>query len=523
MRNNSRTTNTILNFTSSVGGQLLTVLAQFVTRTVFIVTLGKAYLGINGLFSNILTMLSLAEFGVGSAILFKLYEPIAQNDQHRITVLMKFYKNAYRVIGLAVAIIGISLIPFLPLLINDYDKLVALNINAVVVFLLYLFRTVTSYWFFAYRSSIIKANQKEYLINLVSYVFIIITAIIQIVCLYVFCDFVIYIIISIFQVIGQNLCCAIIADKMYPYINEKTEDKIDLVEIKDVIKDCGALFLYKLNGVVIKATDNIVISIFLGLDAVGLYSNYYILYGTVTMLFSKIYNAVAHSLGNLHTKKDRKYEYGIFEVVNLITAVLGGTAFVGIFICADEFVYSWLGQEWVISMPFALLMGLELYTFAFRVALGRYRNTMGLFQQAKYRPLFGMIINLIVSVALVNTWGICGVLVGTIIADWTTMMWFDPIIIHKYGFENIVPVHKFFIKFTKYFLTVCIAGLIDYLICTHVCVGYKWISVICHALICAITVPGIMILTNYKSNEGKYVFNLFIRYFNNMLGKIMKH
>ena len=91
-KKNSRTTNTLYNFTSSIGGQFITILMHFVTRTAFIATLGKSYLGINGLFSNILTVLSLAEFGVGSAILFKLYEPISKEDHHRIAVLMKFYK-----------------------------------------------------------------------------------------------------------------------------------------------------------------------------------------------------------------------------------------------------------------------------------------------------------------------------------------------------------------------------------------------------------------------------------------------
>ena len=515
----SRTTNTLLNFTSSIGGQFLAIIVHFITRTVFIATLGKEYLGINGLFSNILSMLSLAEFGVGSAILFKLYDPIAKNNHHRITVLMKFYKNAYRAIGCAVAIIGISLIPFLPLLISDYDRLSALNINAVLIYCLFLFKTVSSYLFFAYRSAIIKADQKEYLINLISYLFTIGTAIVQITCLYLFHDFIIYVLILIIQIVGQNILCAILSDRMYPYIREKVSDTIDRAEIRDIIKDCGALFLYKLNGVVLKATDNIVISVFMGLEAVGEYSNYYILYTTLNTLFAKVYNAVSHSLGNLHTGDDRKHEYKIFEAVMLITAILGGTAFIGIFVCADELVLSWIGSEWLIAQPFSFLMGLELYTLSFRIALSKYRTTMGLFQQAKWRPLFGMIINLSVSVLLVQYWGICGVLVGTIMADWTTMMWYDPIIIHKYGFQGVVSATRYFKKFLKYFITVCAIGAVDYLICTHFLIGYRWVSVFTHAVICGITVPGALILFNFKSAEGLYVYRLGRSYFDKIAKK----
>lgn len=512
IKKKSRTTNTIYNFTSSIGGQLLTILIHFITRSVFIATLGSAYLGINGLFSNILQMLSLAEFGVGSAILFKLYEPLAKEDHHRIAVLMKFYKTAYRVIGIFVAAVGLCLIPFLPVLIKDYGRLETLHINAAFIFCLYLFKSVSSYLFFAYRSAIIKADQKEYLINIIGYFFSVITAAAQIICLYCFRNFIVYVTISILQIIAQNIACAILSDRMYPYIHEKTDDRISKEEVLSLFKDCGALFIYKMNGVVLKATDNIVLSIFMGLETVGLYSNYYILYTTINTLFVKIFNSVSHSLGNLHAEKKREHEYMVFESVMLITAILGGTAFIGIFVCADELVDSWIGQKWLIAQPFSFLMGLELYTLSFRVALSKYRTTMGLFQQAKFRPLAGMIINLVVSVALVRSWGICGVLAGTIIADWTTMMWFDPIIIHKYGFERTDYIGRYFAKFLKYFLTVIAVGAIDYWICSHFFGGHRWISVIVHSVICGVTVPAVLILLNINKSEGQHIYKIVKRY-----------
>jgi O-antigen/teichoic acid export membrane protein len=481
---------------------------QFIVRTAFIHTLGKSYLGINGLFSNILTMLSLTEFGVGSAILFKLYEPIAKEDHHRIAILMKFYKNVYRVIGLAIAALGLLIIPFLPVLIKDYDKLEALNLNAVFIFLLYLMKTVSSYLFFAYKSAIIKANQKEYYINLISYVFTILAGIVQIIFLFVIPKFEVYVTILILQVVGQNIVVARLANKLYPYINEATADRIEKREIKEVIKDCSALFLYKLNGVVGKTIDNIVLSTFIGLDIVGMYSNYYIFYTTIHSLFSKIFGAVSHSLGNLHTTKDVEHEYSIFEVVMLISAILGGTAFIGIFVVADEFVLRWIGVDWVLPQPFSFLMGLELYTMAVRTALGKYRSTMGLFRQGKFRPVAGMVINLVVSILLVNVWGICGVLVGTIATDWLTFMWYDPIIIHKYGFKNYQSVFRYFKKFILYFGTTIVMGTADYFFCSYVLAGYGWLSIIFHSVIVGLTVPASLILVSYRTTEGEYLRKL---------------
>lgn len=504
----TRTQNTLFNFVTSIGGQLITILVQFAVRTVFIRTLGKTYLGINGLFSNILTMLSLAELGVGSAILFKLYEPIATENHHRITLLMQLYKKIYRVIGFVIFAVGIALIPLLPVIIKDYNKLASLHINATIVFVLYLTKSVSSYLFFAYKSAIIKANQKQYLINITSYFFTILLGILQIFALLTICNFHIYILLDVVVIIVQNIVIARFADKLYPYINDKTDDSISTQEVKGIFKDCGAIMLYNINSVVVKATDNIVLSMFLGLGAVGLYSNYYVFYTTIRSVFSKVFNSVSHSLGNLHALDHSKHEYEVFETVVLISALLGGIAFAGIFAVADEFVDVWIGKDWVIAQPLAFLMGLELYTTAFRMSISKFRTSMGLFQQAKYRPVAGMIINIIVSVALVNVWGISGVLMGTIASDWLTFMWFDPLILHKYGFKNGVSVKRYYGKFLKYFFVVLFTGLLDYLICQHVFIGFGWVSVAVHAIICTVTIPAALMLVTYNSKEGRYIQRL---------------
>lgn len=506
----SRIQNTIYNFSTSVLGELLTIVMQFMVRTVFITALGKAYLGINGLFTNILTLLSLTEFGVSGALLFKLYDPLARRDKHRITLLMQLYKRAYTYIGAAVAVLGFCLIPFLPLLINEYDKLAVLKINATLIFLLYLLQSVSSYLFWAYKTAIIQADQKEYVINIIGYVFTIAVSILQMICLTLFRSFELYVFLSIANILGRNCVCARIADKAYPYINERTEERVSREEIVDMVKDCGALFLYKLNGVVLKATDNIVVSAFLGLDAVGMYSNYYVFYASIRTFYNKVFNAASHSLGDLHTTHDVDHEYRIFETANIIAVILGGTACVGISLVADEFVETWIGDSWLIPQPFSLLLGLELYTLTFRILLEKYRNTMGLFQQIKFRPLAGMLINLIVSVLLVKRIGICGVMLGTIIADWTTVMWFDPMIIHRYGFENKYSLARYYGKNLRYLAIIAIAAVLDWSICAHLMTGLGWLSVILHAGICGITVPFAVIICTMRTDDGKYVRMLLV-------------
>ena len=508
MANEARVKNTVRNLISSIGGQFITIFMHFAVRTVFIQTLGKSYLGISGLFTNILSMLSLAELGIGSAITYKLYEPIATNDKHRIVSLMSFYKTIYRFIGIVVAIIGIALIPFLPKLINDYDKLQSLNLNVAFLFTLYLFDSVSSYLFFAYKSALIRADQKEYRINIIEYIFSVSVGIGQIVCLVLFENYVIYVLVTIAKTILQNMVVARMVDKKYPYINNRVSEKVDRDEAKGIFRDCGALLFYKINGVVVKSTDNIVLSAFLGLGYVALYSNYYIFYSSITSLLNKIFNSVAHSIGNLHITRNPQKEYNIFESTMLIAAVIGGTAFVGIAIVANEFISTWIGNEWVIAQPFALLMGFELYTAAFKYAFSKYRAAYGLFRQGWKRPLFSMTINLVVSITLVKPLGIVGVLIGTLASDWLTFVWYDPLIIHHDGFKDEFPVFRYYLKFVKYLITCFGVFALDYVICSKLLVGYGWISVVLHALICGITTPLAILLVSAKTEEGKYVISL---------------
>ena len=360
----------------------------------------------------------------------------------------------------------------------------------------------------------IKANQKEYIINIVGYISTIICGIIQIVFLIIYPKFEIYVAVVVIQVIGQNIICAKLSDRMYPYINEKIDEKLPLYEIKEIFKDCGALLIYKLNAIVLKATDNIVLSIFLGLDVVALYSNYYIFYSTIQLFFYKVFSSTAHSLGDLHTTNNIKHEYEIFEVFILIAMILGGTAGVGIFCVSDEFIKCWVGSEWIINQPFSLLMGLELLTVAISQMLSQYRTSMGLFQQAKYRPLFGMIINIILSLVWVKKFEIYGVIAATVVSEWVTIMWYDPIIIHKYGFKNQYPIKRYFKKILKYLLFIIFIGFFDKIICQHLLVEKGWFSVVIHTILCLISVPFTLIISVYNNQESKYIIKIINKYIN---------
>lgn len=508
---------------TSVGGQLLSTLLKFVVRTVFIHTLGKSYLGINGLFSDILTMLSLTELGFDTAINFKLYKPLAQGDQKRVRVLMKFYKQAYRVVGTAILILGVCLIPLLPVLIRDYDTLHVLGINAVVIFLLHILRTVCSYWFFAYRSAIMKANQKKYILDLVDYAATIVNSIAEIFVLVFLKDFVLYTATVILFNILRNITNAVISKRYYPEFFEREPDKLSKEETFGLFKDCGALFVFRFNNVVLKATDNLVLSSFLGLAIVGVYSNYLLFFNTLRSLLRKLYVSVIASMGNLFATASVDKKYRFFEVMNYLTVVLYGTAAVGVAVCANELIALWCGENYVIQQPFSILIGVELLFFGLMNNLAQVRNVSGVFRQMWFRPVLGTIINLVVSIVLVQFCGIYGVILGTIISVVLSNFLVDPAVIHRYSFEKYKPVSAYYVKNIKYFVILAAVCAGDFLLCKTIFPGHGWFSLIIHVFIVGLSVPAAYVLLFWKSHECQYLRKLSQRILNTLMKKLKAH
>lgn len=493
----TRTENSTKNMYTGIIYQVLVLLFRFVTRTIFIQCLGKEYLGINGLFSNILTLLSLADLGISGALVYALYEPIAKNDIKRQQVIIKYLKNFYLCVGGFIMLIGIVLLPFIKTIVKDDVNFV----NLYIVFFIYVFQTASSYLFFPSKTEFLCANQKRYIYNNIANIFVVISNIIQIVVLLVFKNFYIYLIAIIIFNILQYAVIAIKTNKMYPFIKEKCVEKLSKEEKNEILKDCGSLIIYRINYVVLTATDNIIISKYLGLAVVGLYSNYVLITNSIVNVLSTLFDSITASIGNLHALKDKNKDYFIFNLTNFLTSSLFGVFAVGVCVLANEFIELWLGKDYLLSNLFVIIISINLYIEGIRKFLSTYRTTYGLFRQAKFMPLLGMIVNIVVSVILVKKIGIFGVLLGTLISNLISFMWYDPYIIYKNVFKD--KVIKYYIKNILYFLFFVVMTLICKYICSLISIS-GIIGFIIHGIIC-VSLPSIIILVMYyNTNYGKY-------------------
>ncbi|MBR4720598.1 MAG: oligosaccharide flippase family protein [Clostridia bacterium] len=501
----SRTKNSIFNIITGFGGQIIYAALNFVCRTVFIKTLGAEYLGINGLFSDILSLFSLAELGFDTAISFRLYKPIAENDEVKIRQYVKMFRNVYKVVGLVIVCCGLTMVPFLRIFIKDYDKLSGLGINATFIFILFLTQNASSYLFLAYRSIVITAHQKQYLLSVAGYVINLVNSIVKVLVLIFTHSFIAYIITITAQIILQSLINAAIATKAYPqyFIKEKT--KLSKEEKVELYKDCGALLVYKINNVVIKATDNLVLSSFVGLTIVGLYSNYLMLFNAIHGVLHIMFRSVKASMGDLFASDEIEKKHSFFEIMNFITILLYGTAAVGIAITSNELIDCWIGDKYVVPQPLPMLIGLELLFTGLKLNLAQIRNVSGVFKQMWYRPVIGSIINVVSSIILVQYWGISGVITGTVLAAIFANFMVDPRVIYKYSFQGVKPVKRYYSKNILFIIILMLICAVDFVICENLVTGYGIISLAIHMLICAVSVPATFVLIFWKTHECVYI------------------
>ena len=512
--NSSRTKNTVLNLLSAYGGEILGLLLAFILRTVFVKTLGEKYLGINGIFSNILSMLELAELGFGSAIIFKLYKPIKENNQNEINKYVQFFKIVYRVIGFFILFAGICCVPLLPYIIKDYETFAELGLNPIIIFGIYLFQSISSYWFFAYRTTVVEAYQKKYKLLVVGYLFSFASRLVQILSLVFFKNYIIYLLVVVVFIVLRNYTYAIIAKKLYPKCFTKEKVPISKEEVKSVFKDCFALMISKINSVIINATDNIVISSSLGLVYVGQYSNYVLFVTAIKSIFRKFFHAITASLGNLHAEGNITHEYNIFKTINFISFFIFSVVMAGITVVADDFITAWIGAEFVVDSftangvelftPLALFIGAELYLHGLYEFTNLFRVSAGLFRPRKFLPLVAAVVNLAVSFALVGQLGITGVVIGTIVADIILIIPYNAAVLFKQLFDR--PIKEFFLRNLLY-----IALTAAYVVVCYFAYHYipltGWARVAVGVVICGLIPSAVNILLFKNSMEFKILIN----------------
>ena len=484
---NSRTKNSLINICTGFFGQFFQLLISFINRIIFVHCLSQAYLGINGLFTNVLSMLSLAELGIGSAISYALYAPLAKKDDSKISALMHMYAKAYRIIGIIVGLIGTVFIPFLKYIISDPGNI---HENITLIYLLFLFNTVTSY-FYSYKCTLITADQKNYIISIISYGVTFVQTIIQIVILLVSKNFILYLVTQSVGTFLTNYLISWKANKMYPVLKEKNPPELSAKDKHNLFKNIKALMITKVSGVLVNSTDNIIISATkgLGLVSTGLASNYTLLISILNSILNQIFTGITASIGNLNASEDSRTRKEFFNVVNLLNYLLFSWCAISFIFLSTDLVRIVFGNKYVLSMPIVVIIAVNFI-------------------------LLTGIINIILSIILGQKLGLFGIFLATFISRLCTNIWYDPYAVLKHGLDMS------FVEYVKKYL-----GFIILILLQIVCMGLIFTinGSFVFKFICCVFIPNIINFIVFRNTlEFKYLLNKFCNLFKKIRNKLQK-
>lgn len=511
----SRTGNTIKNTYFGIIAQVVTIILNFVNRTIFIKFLGVEYLGMGGLFSNVLSMLSLAELGIGVAMVYNLYKPLAENDEKSIKAYMNFYKLAYRIIAAIILVAGLALVPLLPFIIKEKPNVEHFEL----AYVLFLLNTVASY-LFSYKRSIFSADQKERVNTINRTIFSVILCLAHLAVLIVFKSYIIYLIVTIIVTVLSNIRVSYLCDKKYPFL-KKNNERLGKTEKKGLMKHVFAQMSHKFGGVVVNGTDNILTTSFVtgGLALVGKYSNYTLFTGTLNTLINMVFNAVLPSVGNLNVNSDRDKLEKTYNKILFINAGLMSLISCCLLILADDFITVWLGRDFVLDKYVVLIIVINFFVSGMRHATTVFINALGLYTKNKYKPWAEAAINLIASLILIQYMGFFGVLLGTTISTVLTSFWVDPYVLYKHGFKKSVWVY--FLRYTAY--TAAFVGM-----CAASYFGTSFINVdnvlmwLVKAVLSGIICCVIITILFFKTEEFKALFCMIKGFIQRIFKKIKR-
>lgn len=494
----SRTKNSLMNIVIAVINQPLSLLISFLARIFFVRYLSAEYLGINGLFTNIISILSLAELGIGSAINYSLYKPLSEKNVDTIKSLMYFYKKAYRLIALIVFLTGLVIMIFIP----NFVEVEHIS-NLRFIFFLFVLNSSLSYTL-SYKRSLIIADQHRYIATLYRYVFYILLNIAQIFILYFTRNYVLFLCLTILCTLGENICISIKANRMYPYLKDKSISKLSKEGREEISKNTFAMLCHKLGGTVVNSTDNILMSKIVNIIEVGINSNYILITNALIIIVNQIYTATIASIGNLGVEESKEKVKQVFDQVFFLGFIITCFCVIELLVLFNPFITIWLGENMLFSMNIVIVICANFYIYLIRKPVLTFRDALGLFWYDRYKPLIEAIINLLISIILGFKFGTIGILLGTIISSLLTCVWIEPYVLFKYGLNGTLS--EYLRKLSLYTVFTLLCAMVVYPVCILLPINFVFLIV--RFIFVCIVFFILLVLFFKKTREYKDTYRL---------------
>lgn len=495
---NNRTKNTLRNSVVEIGSYIITTILNLILRIVLIRTIGVEFLGLNGLFTSILSILSITELGFSSVMWYFLYEPVTNKDTERIKSIVNVAKKVYTSIFFIIMIVSLCCLPFLQYLIDSTIPIEKIR----VYFILFAGASASSY-LITYKTVLLGASQKDYVDKLFSLVGNIVIFALQIIALIWLKSFLIFLIIKIAITLIRNFTINIYINRNYPYLNEKNVKKLSKEDKSQIFKKTTALFFHKIGTVIANSIDNIIITAYLTLTIVGCYSNYTLVFTSVVALITKFINGCCASVGNLWVTESKEKVEDVFDKMCFLQYWILTFCCCAIFVLTEDFVGLFFGKEFMLGQNVVLLLTLILYTSKINLTVSVFKDAKGLFWNDRFRPLIESVVNIVLSIVCLKFFGLIGVLIGTLCSYLCTII-IEPYILYKHGFNK--SMKKYLIKNMLSALLCGIIIAITFLI-SKLCMG-GIVGFVLKVVICCVVPNVILLICLFKTKGFKYFYGL---------------
>lgn len=482
---------------------LIIIIMNFVQRTVFIMVLEKTLLGVNTLFTDILSMLSMTELGIGTALNYSLYKPVAAHDYEKIKSYMRLYKKAYLVIAAVIAVIGVALIPFLQFFVkNPGDSTLA---QLRVYYLIFLFNTVSTY-FVAYKYSLVNAEQKNYIQTNITTITKIVSVLVQIAVLLLTKNFLCFLLAQAAVELVQKIFVSHYLNRLYPYLLDKNVEKLKKEETDVVVTKTKALMCHKIGDVARLQTDSIIISSFIDVGINGVVGNYKDIITYASNFVNIIFNSVLSGFGNLVATESKEKQYQVFKVYRFFACWLYGFATVGFWYLLTPLIGDiWLTGEWKIGQGIVTLILIDFYFKGGRIVLANFKIAAGVFEKDRYLALIQGGVNLVVSIGLVQVIGLSGVYVGTVVSGVMANL-IQPVIVYHDCFER--KAVSYFMDSLKYIAVILGIGAVLFPVREMILGQVNLVTFAVMALAVTVVYNLVFFLVFRRTDEFSYLWDI---------------
>lgn len=490
--------------------QILVVLTNFFVRKVFLLTLGAEYLGVNGLFADILSMLSLAELGFGTAIIYSLYKPVAMGDQEKIKSLMELYRRIYLFVGAFILMAGLLLTPHLEFFVKEMPQTIR---HIRLIYILNVVNTAVSY-FFTYKASMLFVDQKRYVQIVINTIVTLAVSAVQSVILIVTGNYILYLIAMIAATLVQNIWVSVETDRRYPFLKEKEVQPLQKKDLSEIRRNASVLILHKIARAVVFSTDNILMAKFVSVASVGLYSNYVMIKNTLSNMINMAFSAFTASMGNLNVEESDEKKYQAFHNIYFFSAWIFGCMSICLLLLYNPFIKLWLGGEYLFHWNTVLIIVVNFYLQCMRIPVNNTKEAMGLFWDDRYKPIGEIFINLFASIYLVKRMEIFGVLLGTFLSTVLVPFWVEPMVLYHKGLKR--KAYPYFVRYGCYLMVTVLAGFVTGFFCYRT--PDTLVGFVMKAALCAV-VPNLIFYLVYRKREEMDYMKKVIHHFGARLWK----